>query len=247
MQSLLKPLQRATKLQNGHALQSVYTKKQSGLRLFSVSKPVLNETIIKLRNSPPIYFDTPSSNFYLGKASPQAIKLGSTTVPFQSFIQSLPHGDTDSYGESSGEAGFTSFQLYPIPPPGQFVDNSQFINSVLFPTLSKHVHECAEYNRLAEGELFNGGSTLHIYDLRAPPPYGRIPEVQDILGTVRLQEAEHFEDGSEESRQGKVYKVSPIVPGSFEPNPMYRILTMNGFIHLSDLLQKKVAKICRNE
>lgn len=224
---------------------NVSLQKTSSLRLFATSNSSLSD-VTKLRSNPPIYFDKSNSYFSLVKPSSTVIPLGTTRIPFKSFIKTIPHEDTDSLGQSSGEAGFTSFELYPIPPPADFVDNTLFITSVLFPTLEKYVHECPDYNRLAEGEKFYGGSTLHIYDFRATPPYGRIADVQDIIGTVRIQDAEYYEDGSPEKENGKFYKVPPIVPGSFEPNQMYRVLTMNGFVHLSELLQKKVAQVCRN-
>lgn len=220
-------------------------------RSFTTSQPVLTDELTRLRSSPPLYFHSPTSSFSLVKPSISASKLetvplGTTSEPLSAFVKSLPHGDTDSYGESSGEMGFTTFELYPIPQPSNFHDNSSFIKNVLFPVLSKHVHECPEYNRIAEGEKFYGGTTLHVYDFRAPPPYGRIPDVQDILGTVRIQEAEFYDEDSPERLAGQLYKTTPIVPGTFEPNPMYRLLTMNGFIHLSDLLQKKVARACQS-
>ena len=57
-------------------------------------------------------------------------------------------------------------------------------------------------------------SWLHIADERNPPPWGRIPVPEDIVGSVLLQ------DGV-------------IQPNSYEPMPAHRIVTKNGIFQLS--------------
>lgn len=234
---------------------------------------------IKLRLDPPLYFYEPTSTFSLYKpsnnnndnssssSSSSILNIGHSIPPLtklSNFSPLLPSGDTTitSQGgtpQSTGEAGFTAPEIYPIPsldPSGTlyFTENPQFLNLILQPVLEKNIHQCLEYNRLAEAELFYGGQTLHIFDLRAPPPYGRIPDVQDILGTVRLQKQEYKEknddknDTSENLHPGdasSIYKIPPIVPNSFEYNPMYRLLTRNGFLHVSPYLNSQLIKACK--
>ncbi|VVT58875.1 uncharacterized protein SAPINGB_P006428 [Magnusiomyces paraingens] len=187
----------------------------------------------KLRATPsPIYYVAATGAFTLAPTA-RSVPLGATDAPATTFIPALPAGDVSADGTSDGVPGFTApASEYTVPPPSQFYANPTFLN-LLKDTLTHHIHECPTYNSLAEGELFIGGSTLHIYDLRAPPPYGRIPDVQDIIGTVRIQEPVHGEGINK-------YEVPPIVPGSFEPNDMYRVLTRNGFMTLSELLHKRL-------
>ncbi|TGZ84643.1 hypothetical protein EX30DRAFT_356839 [Ascodesmis nigricans] len=66
------------------------------------------------------------------------------------------------------------------------------------------------------------GGWLHVYDMRGVPAFGRIPETEDILGSILV-------DGS-----GK------LVDGSWEDNVMYRPVTAQGTIRLSDYLHQKV-------
>ena len=67
------------------------------------------------------------------------------------------------------------------------------------------------------------GGYVHVYDQRAVPAYGRIPEPQDIFGSLLVD------------RQGKV------VEGSWERNAAYRVLTgMGGLTRLSPWLVEKV-------
>ncbi|KAK9246831.1 hypothetical protein V1506DRAFT_533877 [Lipomyces tetrasporus] len=67
---------------------------------------------------------------------------------------------------------------------------------------------------------------MAIYDLRNPPVYGRIPEVQDILGMVRVDS-----EGA-------------IVPGTYEKNSMYRLVTNDGVCRFSDYLLAKIREAC---
>ncbi|KAK9240454.1 hypothetical protein V1525DRAFT_370113 [Lipomyces kononenkoae] len=67
---------------------------------------------------------------------------------------------------------------------------------------------------------------MAIYDLRNPPVYGRIPEVQDILGMVRVDS-----EGT-------------IVPGAYEKNNMYRLVTNDGICRFSDYLVDKIRQAC---
>lgn len=140
---------------------------------------------------------------------------------------------------SEGTEGFDNQRFTPtpakIPKPIKFEDNPAFTKKVLKEVMLEYLHTDDLYNSLAEAEGFREGTTLHVYDLRNPPPYGRIPDVQDIIGMVQIQKPDH-EKG-----------VPAIVPGSFEYNPMYRPLTMNGFIDVGDFLNKKLVQACEKE
>lgn len=62
-----------------------------------------------------------------------------------------------------------------------------------------------------------------MYDMRAVPSFGRISEVEDIFGSLRVDE------------EGR------LVEGSWEPNGMYRLVTgMGGVMRLSEFLRGKV-------
>uniref|UniRef100_A0A060T301 ARAD1C29018p n=1 Tax=Blastobotrys adeninivorans TaxID=409370 RepID=A0A060T301_BLAAD len=102
-----------------------------------------------------------------------------------------------------------------------FEPNRQFI-TVLHSTIKNHIHNCPMFSALAAAEA-KDSAFFHIYDLRNPPVYGRIPEVEDIIGTVRL-------DGK------------GIVPQSYEANKMYRLATRAGYIQLSDYISEQLAK-----
>lgn len=59
---------------------------------------------------------------------------------------------------------------------------------------------------------------LNIPDQRVFVPYGRIPEPEDILGSVRLQD-------------GKV------VENTYERMPTHRIISSNGVVELSEEME----------
>ncbi|RKP35547.1 hypothetical protein BJ085DRAFT_3308, partial [Dimargaris cristalligena] len=59
---------------------------------------------------------------------------------------------------------------------------------------------------------------MHLEDQRNPPPYGRIPRPEDIIGSVQV------EQGS-------------IVPESYERMPTHRTVSLKGLFQLSAELQ----------
>ncbi|KAK9471734.1 uncharacterized protein V1510DRAFT_419470 [Dipodascopsis tothii] len=67
---------------------------------------------------------------------------------------------------------------------------------------------------------------MPIYDLRAPPVHGRIPDVEDIFGMVRV-------DGA-----------GAIVPGSYERNTMYRPVSPAGLCQFSEDMLPLVRRAC---
>lgn len=89
------------------------------------------------------------------------------------------------------------------------------------------LHSQAQYQRdgfihiggkLLQTRLVCGGSRL---DERNPPFAGRIPDVEDIIGSVQIND-------------GKVQ------PDTYQPNPSHRILSLNGVFILTDHLMKKL-------
>jgi hypothetical protein len=117
--------------------------------------------------------------------------------------------------------------------PVPVIDNpSQF---ELNPEFMKIVHKIIGENITNEklfGPIINVNKDANmfysIYDLRAPPAYGRIPEVEDTLGMVEIR------NGS-------------IVAGSYDPNSMYRPVSSYGFITLPDGITDLVRDALENK
>lgn len=107
--------------------------------------------------------------------------------------------------------------------PSQFESNPNF-SPLLWKVLESHIHECPMFQSFGKAEA-KSTTFFSVYDFRNPPTYGRIPEVEDIFGTVRLDK-------------------TGIVQGSFERNTMYRPATTTGFIQLTDLLHEKLKASC---
>lgn len=95
------------------------------------------------------------------------------------------------------------------------------------PTFLLHLHErlgvnvYSDFPFMAEAQA-QPGCFMPIFDFRAPPPYGRIPEVDNVFGYVLVGN-----DGV-------------MVPGLYEPNAMYRVVNSDGVIMLSDHMQEKI-------
>ena len=60
-----------------------------------------------------------------------------------------------------------------------------------------------------------------ILDQRNPPPLGRIPDADDILASVRVEEGR-------------------MLPETYEPMPSYRLVTSDGVCQLTETLLEKV-------
>lgn len=131
--------------------------------------------------------------------------------------------------ESEPELGplFTTppdiFDLKPLVSPKvlqKFELDDRFIG-IVQNALKLHLHESKFFRSLAMAERNN--PFLHVFDFRCPPMPGRIPEVEDILGTALIED-------------------SSIVPGSYEVNPMYRPVSCYGPISLTPSLTEIVRK-----
>lgn len=160
------------------------------------------------------------------------VGAGVSQVKFSPRPQSLAMGQFATNQKAYFEPAFT---LEPNPrdepevllqKPDAFTENPQFWPRAAA-LLKQHIHECPVYSDLAAGETRT--QFFHIYDLRLPPVFGRIPEVEDILGTVELR----VEDGA-----------ARIVPYSFQENSMYRPVTQYGGMlvspHMFDMLAREL-------
>lgn len=147
-------------------------------------------------------------------------------VSFSPLLQAVDMGKFLKSDKAEMEPGFTTapdtFEVRELlRNPSKFVENRRFW-PLASQALARHIHECPIFNSMAAVE--NRTQFFHIYDLRAPPPVGRIPEVEDILGTVQIE-------------YGK-----GILPGTFESNSMYRPVTRMGAMVVSPEMTSKISK-----
>lgn len=105
-----------------------------------------------------------------------------------------------------------------------FEDNNEFL-SVLHSKIALDVHN--DFAFIVEAGTF-ANSYMPIYDFREIPSYSRVPEVDNIFGYVHVNE------------EGK------IIPGSYEPNSMYRLCNGAGLPRLSDHLYELVRQNCES-
>lgn len=182
-----------------------------------------------IRSKPAVYFHqspTSAPHWISLSPDPNALPIGYTNQsPNVGFIQA-EQSEAADFSSNSEKATETI-----IPTPQKFKDNPEF-TKILAKVGAESFPTSVLYNSLAEGESYREGTTLHVYDMRNPPPYGRIPEVQDIVGMVRIQAPDHSK------------KITAIIPDSFEYNPMYRPLAMTGFVNLGDEMNKKLRLAC---
>ncbi|KAK3170582.1 hypothetical protein OEA41_002663 [Lepraria neglecta] len=70
------------------------------------------------------------------------------------------------------------------------------------------------------------GGYIHVYDERHPPDYGRIPDPEDIFGSLEVDGQGNFVDGH----------------GVYQRSGSYRVVTRNGFLGLSPFLRQKLVE-----
>ena len=70
------------------------------------------------------------------------------------------------------------------------------------------------------------GGYIHVWDTRHPPDFGRIPEPEDIFGSLEVDASGGFVDGT----------------GRFQESGSYRIVTKEGVLGLSDFLRGKLVE-----
>ena len=70
------------------------------------------------------------------------------------------------------------------------------------------------------------GGFIHVYDERRPPDFGRIPEPEDILGSLQVDSTGKFVDGN----------------GYYSESGTYRVLTREGILGLSTFLRERLVE-----
>ncbi|KAI8390996.1 uncharacterized protein BYT42DRAFT_178118 [Radiomyces spectabilis] len=105
-----------------------------------------------------------------------------------------------------------------------FVENNSFVQ-FLTNTLSENIHKVNDPTLKATAQWQKEG-WLHIGDERNPPPWGRIPFPEDIIGTVLVKDGE-------------------IQPGTYQAMPTHRIVSPNGVFQLSEPLARCVIEKAR--
>jgi hypothetical protein len=67
---------------------------------------------------------------------------------------------------------------------------------------------------------------VHVYDLRHPPDFGRIPDPEDIFGSVEVDgEGVFVGEG-----------------GGYQTSGTYRVVTRDGVLGLSDYLRERLVE-----
>ncbi|KAI0462810.1 hypothetical protein LJB42_003612 [Komagataella kurtzmanii] len=103
--------------------------------------------------------------------------------------------------------------------PKDFEENKEFL-SKLQEIIKNNIQN--DFAFIVEAGAYPS-SHLPIYDFRLPPSHGRIPEVENVFGYVKVSD-----DGV-------------IEPGSYQSNNMYRLLSgTDGPINLSDYLLEQI-------
>lgn len=144
-----------------------------------------------------------------------------TSVALSSSANAVPLGSFKTAVRPQMEAAFTkqksvSDDFEPIIANPQLFEENPDFWPVASEILRQHVHLDEAYGDLVAAETRT--RYFHIYDFRLPPMFGRIPEVEDILGTVELDIQP---------------RETTIIPMSFQPNAMYRPLTRYGAMLLA--------------
>lgn len=70
------------------------------------------------------------------------------------------------------------------------------------------------------------GGYIHVYDERHPPDFGRIPDPEDIFGSLEVDGEGKFVDGH----------------GRYQNSGSYRVVTRDGFLGLSPFLRQKLVE-----
>lgn len=122
----------------------------------------------------------------------------------------------------------------PLNSAGTDIDLSSPAKVKLNPSFMAALNEiCTAYGHLdpvmqAMAAAQDSGH-LHIADEKNPPPYGRIPYPEDIIGTIRIE-------------HGKLVK------GTFTPmKEAYRPVSGEGVVKLSEYLEGKMLAMLENE
>lgn len=160
-----------------------------------------------LRKKPPLYAHENGDKISISfSKNPQATAIGR-----------FPKSDAELLEGLSSE--LDPFEPMRVLNPKNFEENPEFW-PIAQNVLKENIHLCPIFSSLATADE---AQYFHIYDLRNPPPPNRIPEVDDILGTVEIVD-------------GKIKK------NSFEPNAMYRPVSPYGAMAVSEEIAAKLAQ-----
>lgn len=146
------------------------------------------------------------------------------------------------------------------PTPSSVASNPQFL-TLLHKTLATHAHKDPELiSQAAALASSSGGTTLqqtarrqqtgsagasdqggaggggvggwiHVYDHRRIPDWGRIPDPEDIFGSLEVDADGTFTDGT----------------GRYQESGTYRVCTNDGVVVLSEYLRGRVVEVLRAE
>ncbi|KAF7728434.1 hypothetical protein EC973_006114 [Apophysomyces ossiformis] len=108
--------------------------------------------------------------------------------------------------------------------PRTFVGNDVFVD-FLHRTLAENIHSVNDPSLKGLAKWQKEG-WLHIADERNPPPWGRIPSPEDIIGSVLV-------------------KNGVIQGGTYQPMPAHRLVTSNGIFQLSEPLTQCMIRSCK--
>ncbi|KAJ1980698.1 hypothetical protein H4R35_001020 [Dimargaris xerosporica] len=172
---------------------------------------------------PPIPVQTTLSLVALSFFPPSARLSNATSTQHLDEAHQLPLDARTIIGwvTQVDRAQLIAQRRWPITP-------QQFINNPAFQAWLHHeLKRCAHYADpilCATAKSLPDGWT-HIADERHPPPYGRIPSPEDIIGSVKVENGQ-------------------IVPESYQPMPSHRPVSAHGLFRLSDgFHQHLVAKL----
>jgi hypothetical protein len=177
--------------------------------------PRLVRTFVLMRKNPPIYGHTMADRKLALSLSKDPVALSLGTIP-QKCVTTYQVALSNHTPEEPSR--LPNIELFEESP--EFIAKAQTV-------IKDHIQDCPIFAPLASSTGSDFTMYFHIYDLRAPPPFGRIPEVEDIMGTVRVE-------------HGKM------IPESYEPNKMYRPVTACGVFTVSDYLNEKVRQACED-
>lgn len=90
-----------------------------------------------------------------------------------------------------------------------------------------------------------GSTWCHIADQRNPPPFGRIPFPDDIIGTVAIQGGGE-DTGESDGRLMDVGNGVKLVLDSYQPMPSYRLVSENKMMLLGESMMRSLLKRLRS-
>lgn len=146
--------------------------------------------------------------------------------PKQAAVSYLPSTPSEASRAVVGYAPLNSSGTdIDLSKPSKFRINPTFIEA-LNETCAAHGHEDPILQAMAAAQ---DSGHLHIADEKNPPPYGRIPYPEDIVGSIRIE-------------HGKLIK------GTFQAmKEAYRPVSGNGVVKLSEYLEWKMLALLKSE